>query len=117
MPPTKQRLEGLPAVGVVEGDRVEHHAVVDPDLTRSPVPKLEGARTWAEVSNERRVSRAAGPTSERKRITIAREDESVITWWEVQRDPGLSVRQLIRAEIERTGFIDFANKPVQQLPQ
>lgn len=56
-------------------------------------------------------------TPERKRVSIPREDESVLAWWALQRDPGLSIRQLIRAEIERGGYVDFANRPVGDLPR
>jgi hypothetical protein len=55
-------------------------------------------------------------TPERKRVSIPREDESVLAWWALQRDPGLSVRQLIRAEIKRGGYVDFANRPVGDMP-
>lgn len=49
-------------------------------------------------------------TPKRKRVSIPKEDESVLAWWALQRDPGLSVRQLIRAEIERGGYVDFVNR-------
>lgn len=54
-------------------------------------------------------------TSERKRISIPRADESVLAWWDEQNDPGLSVRLLIRGEIERNGYTDTAFRPVAQL--
>jgi len=53
--------------------------------------------------------------SERKRITIPQADESAHNWWALQKDPGLSMRLLIRSEIERTGYVDIAFKPVEQL--
>lgn len=56
-------------------------------------------------------------TSERKRISIPKADESVLKWWESQHDVGLSVRMLIRNEIERSGYVDVAFQPVTQLPR
>jgi hypothetical protein len=61
---------------------------------------------------------AKSPTeeiSDRKRISIPKADESVLEWWEAQKDPGLSVRFLIRNEIERSGYTDLAFRPVKQL--
>lgn len=57
---------------------------------------------------------AAEEISERKRVSIPKADESVLEWWNEQRDPGLSIRMLIRAEIERSGYIDFVYRPVSQ---
>lgn len=56
-------------------------------------------------------------TSERKRLSIPQADESVLTWWNLQNDVGLSVRMLIRNEIERNGYVDTAFQPVTQLPR
>lgn len=60
---------------------------------------------------------AADEISERKRISIPKADESALQWWAVQRDPALSIRTLIRAEIERSGYVDAVYKPVTQLPR
>lgn len=60
---------------------------------------------------------AADDNSERKRISIPKADDSVLAWWEVQKDSGLSVRLLIRNEIERNGYTDAAFRPVAQLPR
>ena len=59
----------------------------------------------------------AEETSERKRISIPKADESVLEWWTTQHDPGLSIRLLIRNEIERSGYSDVAYRPVAQLPR
>ena len=59
----------------------------------------------------------AEDSSGRKRISIPPVDVSVREWWEKQHDPGLSVRMLIRAEIERNGFSDVAYRPVAQQPR
>jgi hypothetical protein len=55
-------------------------------------------------------------TSDRKRISIPKADESVLAWWDAQKDPGLSVRLLVRNEIERSGYTDLAYRPVTKLP-
>lgn len=55
--------------------------------------------------------------SERKRLSIPKVDESVLQWWNAQHDPGLSVRMLIRGEIERNGITDVAFRPVAQQPR
>lgn len=60
---------------------------------------------------------AAQTPSERKRISVPRADESVLDWWELQHDPGLSIRTLIRAEIERSGYVDAVFRPVSQQPR
>ena len=60
---------------------------------------------------------SADETSERKRISIPKADESVLAWWDEQKDSGLSVRLLIRNEIERSGYTDTAFRPVAQLPR
>lgn len=59
----------------------------------------------------------ADENSERKRISIPKADESVLAWWDSQKDPGLSVRLLVRNEIERNGYTDTAYRPVAQLPR
>lgn len=56
-------------------------------------------------------------TSERKRLSIPKVDQSSLEWWAAQHDVGLSVRMLIRAEIERNGYADVAFQPVAQLPR
>jgi len=52
--------------------------------------------------------------SERKRLSIPKVDQSVLDWWKLQHDVGLSVRMLIRAEIERNGYVDTVYQPVTQ---
>lgn len=60
------------------------------------------------------ANRPSDETSERKRTSIPKVDDSVLEWWEAQHDAGLSVRLLIRAEIERSGFLDVAYRPVRR---
>ena len=57
---------------------------------------------------------AADGTSERKRISIPRVDTSVLDWWEQQHDVGMSIRVLIRREIERSGYTDTVHGRVEQ---
>jgi hypothetical protein len=57
---------------------------------------------------------AADGTSERKRISIPRVDTSVLDWWEQQHDVGMSIRVLIRREIERSGYTDIVHGRVEQ---
>lgn len=63
------------------------------------------------------TSATSRDTSERKRLSIPRADRSVLEWWDLQHDVGLSVRMLIRAEIERSGYVDTAYQPVSQQPR
>lgn len=60
---------------------------------------------------------AKEPVSVRKRISIPRVDESTLAWWELQQDAGVSIRMLIRAEIQRNGMTDVVNVPVTQQPR
>jgi hypothetical protein len=62
------------------------------------------------------IEQASEQTSERKRVSFPRADQSALGWWEAQHDPGLSVRMLIRAEIERSGYVDVAFRPLSKLP-
>lgn len=57
---------------------------------------------------------AADGTSERKRISIPRVDTSVLDWWEQQHDVGMSIRVLIRREVERSGYTDIVHGRVEQ---
>lgn len=54
----------------------------------------------------------AKPTPERKRVSIPANDESVLKWWSDQQDPSLSIRLLIRAELARSGYGDYASRPI-----
>lgn len=63
------------------------------------------------------ANHTAGENSGRKRISIPPVDESSHAWWDAQKDPSLSVRLLIRAEIERNGYVDTAYRPVAQVPR
>jgi hypothetical protein len=79
------------------------------------MPLLTAVRSWASAIKEGHVVMAAEePKSERKQVSIPREDTSVLQWWDAQRDPGMSLRLIIRAEIERSGYVDHANRPVDK---
>lgn len=49
------------------------------------------------------------------RIPIADEDSK--RWWDLQDDPSMSTRMLIRDEIRRNGFTDVATRPVTHSPR
>lgn len=53
----------------------------------------------------------------RRRVSFPEADTSTLSWWSLQADPALSVRMLIRDEIERSGYLDYANRPVSQKPK
>lgn len=60
---------------------------------------------------------ASGRNLVRRRVSIPEADTSTLSWWSLQADPALSVRLLIRDEIERSGYLDYANRPVSQKPK
>lgn len=53
----------------------------------------------------------------RRRISIPQVDTSTQRWWETQDDPSVSIRLLIREEIEKNGYVDKLNHPVEQQPR
>lgn len=53
----------------------------------------------------------------RRRISIPQVDTSTQRWWEAQDDPSVSIRLLIREEIEKNGYVDKLNHPVEQQPR
>lgn len=59
----------------------------------------------------------AKPQPHRFRVSVPAADEAVVAWMELQDNPSLSVRMLIRESIERQGYIDIVNRPVSQLPR
>ncbi|MFB0839975.1 hypothetical protein ACETK3_18465 [Arthrobacter sp. E44] len=50
-------------------------------------------------------------------MSVPAADEAVLAWMELQENPSLSVRMLIRESIERQGYIDIVNRPVSRLPK
>ena len=59
----------------------------------------------------------AKPQPHRFRVSVPAADEAVVAWMELQDNPSLSVRMLIRESIERQGYVDIVNRPVSQLPR
>lgn len=57
------------------------------------------------------------PEPIRKRLTIPGVNRSVLTWFELQDDASASVRHLIQESIQRDGYIDVINRPVEQQPR
>jgi hypothetical protein len=53
----------------------------------------------------------------RLRWSVPAADVSVNQWLDVQESISSSLRLLIRESIEREGYIDVVNKPVEQLPR
>lgn len=53
----------------------------------------------------------------RKTFSIPKADESTLAWWDAQDDASLSLRLLVREEIQKNGYTDTANRPVEQLPR
>ncbi|KRE76791.1 hypothetical protein [Arthrobacter sp. Soil762] len=56
------------------------------------------------------------PQPHRFRLSVPAADEAVLMWMNLQDNPSLSVRMLIRESIERLGYVDVINRPVAQLP-
>ena len=56
------------------------------------------------------------PPPQRFRLSVPVADEAVLEWMNLQDNPSLSIRMLIRESIERLGYVDVINRPVSQLP-
>jgi hypothetical protein len=65
----------------------------------------------------RAAEEAVRPQPQRFRVNVPVADEAVLAWMRVQDNHSLSVRMLIRESIERHGYIDVMNRPVDQLPK
>lgn len=55
--------------------------------------------------------------SKRYRFSVPNEDESTQRWLDAQQNLSLSLRQIVRRQIEREGYVDVACRPVEQLPR
>lgn len=53
----------------------------------------------------------------RLRWSVPRADESTNRWLDLQYDISRSLQLLIRESIQRDGYIDVVNRPVEQLPR
>ncbi|SIO87037.1 hypothetical protein BQ8420_14785 [Nocardiopsis sp. JB363] len=51
------------------------------------------------------------------RLTVPAADESSQAWIDLQDDPSTSMRMLIRESIQRDGYVDVVNRPVEQQPR
>ncbi|MEO3931406.1 hypothetical protein WMO79_01145 [Micrococcaceae bacterium Sec7.4] len=65
----------------------------------------------------RAAEEAVRPQPQRFRVNVPAADEAVLAWMEAQYNHSLSVRLLIRESIERHGYVDAMNRPVEQLPK
>lgn len=57
------------------------------------------------------------PEPRRVRLTIPAADQSSQAWIDLQDDPSASMRMLIRESIQRDGYVDVVNRPVEQQPR
>lgn len=53
----------------------------------------------------------------RRRVSYPEVDATTEDWWNAQDDASVSIRLLIRADVERNGYTDVMNRPVVQLPR
>lgn len=60
---------------------------------------------------------AEKPEPRRLRWSVPRADESTNRWLDEQYDISRSLQLLIRESIQRDGYIDVVNRPVEQLPR
>lgn len=53
----------------------------------------------------------------RKQVQVDPEDSAVLRWWEAQKRPSASFRELVIAAIERDGYTDVYYREVEQKPR
>lgn len=53
----------------------------------------------------------------RYRVSVPGADKAVVEWMSLQDNASVSIRLLIRESIERIGYVDVMNRPVDQLPK
>lgn len=51
----------------------------------------------------------------RYRLYVPGADEAVNAWMELQDNPSLSIRMLVRECIQQHGYVDLANRPISQV--
>lgn len=90
----------------------------------APGDRGQRARTSSTSKKKSTKSTAAAQTTSparaeplRRRVSVPQADVSTQQWWDAQDDPSTSVRLLIHDEIERNGYTDRVNRPVEQLPR
>ncbi|MET3172964.1 UNVERIFIED_ORG: hypothetical protein ABIB52_000792 [Arthrobacter sp. UYCu721] len=74
-------------------------------------------QTTAPSKAKAGAAKAAKQQPQRFRVSVPAADEAVLAWMDLQDNPSLSVRMLIRENIERNGYVDVINRPVAQLPK
>lgn len=74
-------------------------------------------QTTTPVKAKAGAAKAAKQQPQRFRVSVPAADEAVLAWMDLQDNPSLSVRMLIRENIERNGYVDVINRPVAQLPK
>lgn len=72
----------------------------------------------SNTSGPRKSTSTSSPTGSRKlRWSVPLVDVSTNRWLDNQHSVGLSLQMLIREAIQRDGYNDVFNKPVEQLPR
>lgn len=72
----------------------------------------------SNTSGARKSTSTSSPTGSRKlRWSVPLVDVSTNRWLDNQHSVGLSLQMLIREAIQRDGYNDVFNKPVEQLPR
>jgi hypothetical protein len=74
------------------------------------------AKAAAKKTSKTSAVTTAKPLPQRFRLSVPAADEAVLVWMNLQDNPSLSIRMLIRESIERLGYVDVFNRPVSQLP-
>lgn len=74
------------------------------------------AKTAAKKTSKTSAVTTVKPPPQRFRLSVPAADEAVLVWMNLQDNPSLSLRMLIRESIERLGYVDVINRPVSQLP-
>jgi hypothetical protein len=74
------------------------------------------AKAAARKTSKASAVTTVKPPPQRFRLSVPAADEAVLEWMNLQDNPSLSIRMLIRESIERLGYVDVVNRPVSQLP-
>lgn len=80
---------------------------------------LEGVIAMAKASKDAvDQAQASGRVEPRRlRWSVPRADVSTNRWLDLQNDISHSLQLLIRESIQRDGYVDVVNRPVEQLPR
>ena len=74
------------------------------------------AKAAAKKTSKPSAATTVKPPPQRFRLSVPAADEAVLEWMNLQDNPSLSIRMLIRESIERLGYVDVINRPGSQLP-